>query len=70
MAKWLNKNGDTITTEGSTYIVTTNGKQRTADVSHWGARSATSWIEADIRAGYYSGFQKVEEELSLKTGEK
>jgi hypothetical protein len=56
MAKWVNtKNGDTITTEGSTYTITKNGVSITTDVSKWSI-SGELWIQNDIRAGYYTEF--------------
>ena len=57
MAKWTHPNGDTITTDGSTYTVTRNGNAVTVDVAKWG-HSAELWIKNDIKAGYYMGFQK------------
>jgi hypothetical protein len=61
MATWTHPNGDTITTEGTTYTVTQNGVSRTVDVDKWTA-SAEQWMKNDIKDGYYTGFV-------LKTGE-
>jgi len=68
MAKYLNKDGDSIETSGSLYIKTIGGvKFVPTDISKW-APNAEKWIDNDIRAGYYEGFKKVEQ-LSLKTGD-
>lgn len=68
MAKYINKDGDTIETSGSIYTKTISGvKFAPTDISKW-ARDAEKWIDNDIRAGYYEGFKKVQE-LSLKTGD-
>jgi len=67
MAKWVHPNGDTITTDGSTYTVTQGGVSRTADVGRW-TYSAEKHMVNDIKDGYYEGFQKVNEnEIFLKT---
>jgi len=69
MAKYINKDGDTIETSGSVYIKTISGVKFTpTDISKW-AKDAEKWIDNDILAGYYEGFKKMEQ-LSLKTGEK
>lgn len=62
MAQWIHPNGDTITTEGTTYTITQGGVSRTADVGKWN-RHAEEWMKNDIKDGYYEGF-------ILKTGEK
>lgn len=61
MALWTHTNGDTITTEGTTYTVTQNGVSRTVNVEKWTAH-AEQWMKNDIKDGYYEGF-------TLKTGE-
>ncbi len=61
MATWIHPNGDTITTEGTTYTVTQNGESRTVNVDKWTA-NAEQWMKNDIKDGYYAGFV-------LKTGE-
>lgn len=58
MSKWTHPNGDTITTEGTKYTVTTRGTERRADVGRW-TLSARDWILSDIKAGYYQGFKEV-----------
>jgi hypothetical protein len=55
MATWTHPNGDTITTEGTTYTVTQNGISRTVDVEKWTA-NAEQWMKNDIKDGYYEGF--------------
>jgi hypothetical protein len=57
MAKWTHPNGDTITTDGTTYTVTQNGVSRTADVGKW-THNAEQWMWNDIKDGYYMGFEK------------
>lgn len=57
MAIYTHSNGDTIETDGSKYTVTKSGIAISADVSKWQS-SAEVWIDADIRAGYYTGFKK------------
>jgi hypothetical protein len=55
MATWTHPNGDTITTEGTTYTVTQNGVSRTVDVERW-TNNAERWMWNDIKEGYYMGF--------------
>lgn len=59
MTQYINNNGDTIETNGSCYTITRNGITLHTDVSKWQS-SAETWIDNDIRAGYYEGFKKVE----------
>ena len=59
MARWVNSNGDTIETTGTTYVVTEKGISRNSDISKWSS-NAEQWIENDIKAGYYQGFKKLE----------
>jgi len=59
MAKWINKNGDTIETNGAIYTVTKNGTSTTTDISKW-TYNAEAWINNDIKAGYYNGYKKLE----------
>jgi hypothetical protein len=56
MATWTHPNGDTITTEGTTYTVTQNGVSRTVDVERW-TSNAEKWMWNDIKDGYYMGFE-------------
>jgi len=64
MATWTHPNGDTITTEGTTYTVTQNGISRTVDVEKWTA-NAEQWMKNDIKDGYYAGFVlKTEQEVA------
>jgi hypothetical protein len=58
MTKYTHENGDTIETNGQTFIVTRSGVPQFFDVSHWG-KNPEGHIDGDIRAGYYSGFRKV-----------
>jgi len=61
MAKYINNNGDTIETNGSTYVKTVGGIRFVAtDISKWSS-NAEKWIDNDILAGYYAGFKKVVE---------
>lgn len=60
MSKWTHPNGDTITTEGTTYTVTTQNGVRWANVGRW-TLSARDWILNDIKAGYYQGFKEANE---------
>jgi hypothetical protein len=55
MATWIHPNGDTITTEGTTYTVTQNGVSRTVNVEKWTA-NAEQWMKNDIKDGYYADF--------------
>ena len=57
MAKWAHPNGDTITTDGTTYTITQNGVSRTADVGKW-TQNAEQWMWNDIKDGYYMGFEE------------
>jgi hypothetical protein len=59
MAKWVNPNGDTITTNGSVYTITKNGYSSHCDISKWND-SAEKWIRNDIKSGYYSDFKELE----------
>lgn len=60
MAKWIHPNGDSIETNGATYIVTINGAPRITNISKW-SDNAEKWITNDLAEGFYSGFKKVEE---------
>lgn len=60
MAKWINANGDSITTVNTVYTISNkDGSGHSCDISLW-SNSATSWIMNDIKSGYYKGFEKVE----------
>lgn len=61
MKQWKHPNGDTITTEGTTYTVTQNGESRTVDVERW-TQNAEVWMWNDIKDGYYQGFKPVTQE--------
>jgi hypothetical protein len=63
MAQWTHPNGDTITTEGTTYTVTQNGVSRTVNVDKWTA-NAEQWMKNDIKDGYYEGFVLKTEETN------
>ena len=63
MAVWIHPNGDTITTEGTTYTVTQNGVSRTVNVEKWTA-NAERWMKNDIKDGYYEGFVLKTEETN------
>jgi hypothetical protein len=63
MATWIHPNGDTITTEGTTYTVIQNGIERTADVGKW-TGNAERWMVNDIKEGYYAGFVLKTEDAS------
>lgn len=63
MAQWTHPNGDTITTEGTTYTVTQNGESRTVNVEKWTA-NAEQWMKNDIKDGYYQGFVLKAEETN------
>ena len=58
MSKWINAQGDTITTDGSVYTITRNGNPSRCDVSKWSS-SAERWIRNDIKDGYYKGFKEI-----------
>ena len=59
MAKYTHPNGQTITTEGTRYTITSaNGNvTQTADISNW-TDDAERWIDNDIKAGLYDGYIK------------
>ena len=61
MAKYTHPNGQTITTEGTRYTITSaNGNvTQTADISNW-TDNAEKWIDNDIKAGLYDGYTKEE----------
>jgi hypothetical protein len=60
MATYTHVSGGRIETEGTVYRVIgpDGGLQHKADISRWN-NSAEKWIDNDIAAGYYLGFEKV-----------
>jgi hypothetical protein len=64
MAKYTHPSGGVITTKGSVYTLQTTpfgeatDNETSIDISKW-SDNAETWIDNDIKDGYYQGFEKV-----------